>query len=91
MVLFSCMPYTYILYSITIDKFYIGSTKLTPQIRLNRHLQNHKGFTAKAKDWVIVYTEMFDNLVNARKREMQIKNWKNHQRIKTLVERSSNV
>jgi putative endonuclease len=53
--------------------------------RLRRHLSDHKGFTAKAKDWVIVYSEDFDDLSTARKREMQIKKWKSRTLIEKLV------
>ena len=79
----------YILYSASLDKFYIGSTTLTPAERLMRHLENHKGFTSKAKDWVIVYKEMYDKLSEARQREIQLKKWKSHQRILQLIKRSS--
>jgi putative endonuclease len=34
-------------------------------------LSDHKGFTAKAKDWVVVYSECFDSLPAARKREIR--------------------
>ena len=48
------MCYTYILYSETLDKFYIGHTCENLNERLTKHLSNHKGFTAKVKDWKIV-------------------------------------
>jgi putative endonuclease len=53
--------------------------------RLRRHLSDHKGFTAKAKDWVVVYSECFDSLPAARKRELQIKKWKSRALIEKLV------
>jgi putative endonuclease len=53
--------------------------------RLRRHLSDHKGFTAKAKDWVIVYSEAFEDVSEARKREIQIKNWKSRTLIEKLV------
>jgi putative endonuclease len=46
----------YILYSQSLDRYYIGYCQ-NLQARLDRHLSNHKGFTAKAKDWIVVYTE----------------------------------
>jgi putative endonuclease len=48
-------------------------------------LSDHKGFTAKAKDWVIVYSEAFEDVSEARKREIQIKNWKSRTLIEKLV------
>ena len=77
----------YILFSQRLDKYYVGSTSLELNQRLRRHLSDHKGFTAKAKDWVIVYSEAFEDVSEARKRELQIKKWKS----KTLIERLINA
>jgi putative endonuclease len=65
----------------------VGSTSLELNQRLRRHLSDHKGFTAKAKDWVIVYSEAFEDVSEARKRELQIKKWKS----RTLIERLINA
>ena len=84
------MTYTvYILYSATLEKYYIGHTQEAVQERLRKHLSNHKGFTAQAKDWEIVYTEMFSTKSDAYQRELQIKAWKSKQKIKTLIEKTS--
>jgi putative endonuclease len=79
------MANLYILFSQSLDKYYVGSTSMDVNQRLRRHLSDHKGFTAKAKDWVIVYSEDFDDLSTARKREMQIKKWKSRTLIEKLV------
>ena len=76
--------YVYILYSPSHDTFYIGSSENTQQ-RLKKHLANHKGFTSKAKDWIISYTESFAQKSIALKREKQLKAWKNKTRIRQLV------
>jgi putative endonuclease len=55
---------------------------------LRKHLSNHKGFTAQAKDWEIVYTEMFNSKLEAYQRELQIKTWKSKQKVKTLIEKT---
>ncbi len=47
------MPYTYILHSQQIDKYYIGSTSASLEERLKKHLTNHSGFTGKVKDWKV--------------------------------------
>jgi len=75
------------LFSQSLDKYYVGSTSLELNQRLRRHLSDHKGFTAKAKDWVIVYSEAFEDVSEARKRELQIKKWKS----RTLIERLINA
>jgi putative endonuclease len=78
--------YCYILYSARLDKFYIGATGDDLNERLRKHLSNHKGFTAKAKDWRIVYTEEFNSVEDAFKRETQIKKWKSKKMILKLIE-----
>ena len=62
---------------------------MSPAERLIKHLTNHEGFTAKAKDWVVVYSEFFEQINQAKKREQQIKKWKSHTRIQQLIKRSS--
>jgi putative endonuclease len=76
--------YVYILYSAHLDLFYIGSSQ-NPEIRLAKHLANHRGFTGKAKDWIICFTETFPGKAEAQKRERQLKNWKNKERIQQLI------
>ncbi len=51
----------YILYSKTLDCYYVGHCESPMEERLRRHLSNHKGFTSKAKDWKVVYTKSFDD------------------------------
>lgn len=75
----------YILYSKALDKFYIGHTSEPLEERLRKHLSNHSGFTAKAKDWEIVYSEKFDDKSSAYKRELEVKKWKSKIRIEKLI------
>ena len=79
------MPFTYILFSSQLDKFYIGSTGLSLESRLQKHLTDHSGFTAKTKDWKIVYSEEYESIEEAAKRERQIKKWKYRKMIEQLV------
>ncbi len=78
----------YILYSREADKYYIGCTEDTITERLRRHLSNHRGFTSRAKDWALVYSEIFDTKTEAVKRERELKGWKSRIRIKELIEKS---
>ncbi|SDD11193.1 GIY-YIG nuclease family protein [Niabella drilacis] len=81
------MFYTlYILYSPTMNKFYVGFTSDEPEQRLQKHLTNHSGFTAKAKDWRIAYTETFTSKEAALNREREIKKWKSSKRITALIQ-----
>ena len=79
------MATLYILYSKTIDKFYIGFTDGNISDRLRKHLTNHKGFTAKAKDWKQAYFEEFETKKEAYARERQIKSWKSRKKIEDLI------
>ena len=79
------MSYFYILHSTQLDKFYIGHTTENLQERLRKHLSTHSGFTSKAKDWVIVYYESFEDKSSAYKRELEVKNWKSKIKIQKLV------
>ncbi|CAZ94964.1 GIY-YIG nuclease family protein [Zobellia galactanivorans] len=67
--------FTYILYSESLDRYYVGSTQ-DMSVRLEEHLKNHKGFTSKAKDWEVKYTESYPTRTEALRRERQIKKWK---------------
>ncbi|WP_299011685.1 GIY-YIG nuclease family protein [uncultured Tenacibaculum sp.] len=79
--------FVYILYSKTLDKYYIGSTNDVVN-RLKKHLSNHKGYTSKAKDWIVVYQEECDSKEVAVKREFSIKKWKSRKMIEVLIEKN---
>ena len=75
----------YILYSKTLDKFYVGYTGDDLEERLRKHNSQHKGFTGGLGDWTICYSEPFELKTNAIKREKQIKNWKSRKLIEKLI------
>lgn len=78
----------YILHSKSLDKFYIGHTCEEIKERIRKHLSNHKGFTAKSKDWMLVYSEDFRSKSEAYAREKEIKNWKSKKKVKRLIEKT---
>ena len=57
-------------------------------MRFTKHLANHDVFTAKAKDWKIVYSEIYADKKAAMQREKQLKGWKNKLRIQQLIHKS---
>ncbi|MEC5158856.1 GIY-YIG nuclease family protein [Chryseobacterium sp. MP_3.2] len=65
----------YILYSNILNSYYVGVSANVEE-RLKKHLSNHKGYTAKVKDWTVVYIETFQTKSEALKREKQIKTGK---------------
>ena len=83
--LFYIMAYTYILYSPSLDSYYVGHTELDPAARLTAHFKDHKGFTGKVKDWKIVFEKAFDSKVEAYAFERQIKGWKSRRAIQNLI------
>ena len=80
---------TYILFSKKLNRFYIGFTGGDIQTRIFKHLANHKGFTGKAKDWELVYKEVFATKQEAMEREKKLKGWKSNERIRELIRHSS--
>ena len=76
--------YVYILYSPTVDKYYVGHTNDLDK-RMSKHLSKHKSFTGYVDDWKIVYSERFDSKKDAYSREREIKRWKSRKRIERLI------
>ncbi len=76
--------YTYILFSETLNKYYIGSTNGIDG-RLERHLSSNKGFTSRAKDWKLKHFEPYQSRKEAVKRELKIKGWKSRKMIEKLI------
>jgi putative endonuclease len=74
----------YIIYSQRIDKYYIGFSS-NVQERLRKHNRNSKGFSSSGRPWIMVYSEVFDNKKDAMAREKQLKNWKNRERLESLI------
>jgi putative endonuclease len=77
--------YFYILYSETLNQYYIGHTSEVLQERLRKHLSNHSGFTGRTKDWIIIYFEEFETKSLAYKRELEVKKWKSRVRVEKLI------
>ena len=83
------MATLYILFSESLNKYYIGCTDGPIEERLRKHLTNHKGFTAKAKDWELKYSEVGNDFSAALLREKQIKSWKSLIKIEELINNKS--
>lgn len=78
------MPFVYILYSETSDKYYIGCTEdLT--IRLTQHHAGRNTSTKTGIPWKLVHSEAFENLKDARQRESAIKKKKSRKYIEWLI------
>jgi len=71
------------------DKLYVGVTE-NPEKRLKTH-NSLRGaqFTKYVPDFKIVFLEEYENLQQARKREIQIKKWSRSKK-EMLIERYKN-
>ena len=78
------MYYLYILFSDSKNAYSVGDTSDIEE-RLKKHYTNHKGFTGKAGDWIVVYSESFTTKQLTFAREREIKAWKSRKRIEKLI------
>ena len=78
------MPYTYILFSEKLNKYYIGAC-IDIDRRLYEHNIGHSKFTSTGIPWLLKYSERFATLQQAKKREHQIKKKKSRKYIESLV------
>jgi len=76
----------YILFSPTLNKYYVGYTGDNLEERLRKHNSNHKGYTGGLGDWKMVYEENFELKEIASQREKQIKAWKSRKMIEKLID-----
>lgn len=86
--LFLFMAHVYILFSISLDRFYTGSTELPPEERLQLHLEKHYGtskFTSAANDWEVFHIVKCDSIKQARSIERHIKRMKSKTYIQNLT------
>ena len=81
------MFYTYILFSPTKNRYYIGSTGDFLEERIRKHNSNHKGFTGGIGDWQLKHSETYSTSKEAKMRENQIKKWKSRILIEKLINR----
>ena len=74
----------YILYSTSLDKYYIGHSSNIND-RLLRHNQKRSKSTKAGVPWLLVYTEEFTTKSLAYRREMEIKKKKSRIYIEKLL------
>ena len=82
------MPYTYILYSEKLNKYYVGACTDLHR-RLLEHNSGHTKFTSTGIPWKIVYKEEFSTLSEAKKRETNIKRMKSRKYIEYLISKDT--
>jgi len=76
----------YILFSKTLDCFYIGQTQdLNERLLLHSEKQFEDSYTAKANDWKLFYTISCHSRIQALKIENHIKKMKSRKYILNLI------
>ena len=78
------MAFLYILYSEKLDKYYVGACTDLDR-RLYEHNIGHSKFTRTGMPWFVKYTEEYDDLPSAKKRERYIKQQKSRKYIEELI------
>ena len=78
------MPYTYILFSEKLNKYYIGACTDMDR-RFYEHNIGHSKFTSTGIPWELKYTEYYPTLPEAKKRELAIKKMKSRKYIESLL------
>jgi putative endonuclease len=77
------MAFLYIIFSEKLDKYYVGSC-INMERRLYEHNIGHSTYTSRGTPWTIKYTESYEDLAMAKKREMYIKRMKSRKYIESL-------
>jgi len=76
--------YTYILYSQSIDRYYVGYTE-DLVLRLQRHNEGWGKYSKRGIPWILVYSEAYPDKVAACRREREIKSRKSRKYIESLI------
>ena len=80
-----------ILYSIKLDKYYIGQTiDLAERIDLHKIKYFKHSFTAKAEDWTLIFTLECESRKEALFIEKYIKQMKSRKYIENLIKKPEN-
>jgi putative endonuclease len=80
------MAVVYIIYSLKLNKYYVGACSNLDR-RLYEHNIGHSKFTSTGIPWELKYTEQFDSLPDAKRREREIKNRKSRIYVEQLIEK----
>ncbi len=78
------MPFTYILFSEKLNKFYIGAC-INLEHRIYEHNIGHSKFTATGLPWILKYSKEFPTLKEAKVFETKIKRMKSRKYIVDLI------
>jgi putative endonuclease len=78
------MYYVYVLKSAILGIYYVGSTDDIDR-RIKEHNNGLSKYTKNKGPWVLLYSERYNTLKEARQREKLIKSWKKRTAIEKLI------
>jgi putative endonuclease len=78
------MYFTYVLWSEKLQKRYVGSCE-NINIRLRQHNSGQSKFTKGGIPWKVIYSETFQDISSARKRELFLKSGVGRKFLDSLV------
>jgi putative endonuclease len=81
------MYYTYILYSASFNRYYVGHCE-DLILRLDRHNNKQVPSTKPYVPWIIVYSERYETRHEANTRELYIKRMKSRKYIEQLLNKT---
>lgn len=82
---FVSMAHVYILYSQSVDTYYIGST-INLKDRLFRHNSGRSKYTKRCIPWTLVYVKEYATKAEACKEEYRLKAEKSRKYIEQLIQ-----
>jgi putative endonuclease len=82
---FFFMYYTYILYSPSVDKYYVGSTEDLER-RFSEHNSGRSPYTKTGSPWLLKWQTAFNTRTEATKLEASIKRKKSRKYIEWLID-----
>ncbi len=80
------MPFTYIIYSLKLNKYYIGACTDMKR-RLYEHNTGHSKFTSTGIPWELKFVKEFETLSEAKNYELKIKKMKSRKYVENLIAR----
>ena len=79
---------TYVIKSLTNDKYYIGQTN-NLEDRIKRHNANRNKYTKGKGPWKLIYSKGFSTRSEAVKLEMKLKSLKNKEYLQKWIDEST--
>ncbi len=81
------MPFTYILFSAKLNKYYVGACSNLER-RLFEHNIGHSKFTKLGMPWIVVWKKEFESLLEAKSLKQKVKKQKSRKYIEALIARN---